>query len=245
MKTLVKIELLKLKRSTLVPLSLVGALTPPLLILVGLLKANYIDQVGPMNFEAIMQEGNLYTILLFYPILYSILAAFLFTRDYTEQTIKTMFSLPIHKKHYLHAKFLLYFLWTLGIGMLSYITMVVVALISGAFAVQINILLSQLIYYLISNLLLSLSFTTIILSALLSKNIYVPLLLAASICLINIFLSNEPLAYYFPFSYPYLITRTKDLFFTRPELLGFLFTIITGLSGYLLSLHIFQSRDIL
>ena len=245
MKTLLWIEGIKLKRSPLILLSILGALTPPALILVGLIKANYIDQIGDFSFEQVLMEGNLYTTLLFYPILYSIIAAYLFTRDYTEQTLKTMFALPIEKGAYLNAKFILYFSWVLSLSILSFIAMIITAFLGGANGFSFGLLFNQFTKYIISSLLLSWTFTAIIFSAIRSKNLYLPLLLAASICLVNIFLSNEPFAFYFPFSYAYLITTSNQVLSTINGQIGLLVTLALGTLGYITTSLYFKRTDIL
>lgn len=96
MVNLLYTELLKLKRSNMFLISIIRASVAPVLVVV----ASYIHiktkQPTPtILFHQLFTEVNLYTTLVMGFPLYGVVVAYLFTREYTEDTLKHLLAIPV------------------------------------------------------------------------------------------------------------------------------------------------------
>ena len=87
MLTFIKTEFLKLKHSKIFLLTVLGALSIPSLLYIGLLTGEH------ATFQGILDYCATYAYSLFYIIIFTIIIAYLFGREYTEHTLKTIFGI--------------------------------------------------------------------------------------------------------------------------------------------------------
>mgnify|MGYP000886972871 FL=1 len=87
MLNLIYCELLKLKRSKMMPISITGVLSTPLLMLLEALQTHFDKPELVFTLSDVYNESVLYTMLLTNMMIYVAIAAFLFSREYTESTL--------------------------------------------------------------------------------------------------------------------------------------------------------------
>ena len=92
MLTFIEIEFLKLKRSKIFLLSLMGAILPPLLMFIAVTA---FDEGG--TFEALFTNVNMYMTAMFSVLIFAIIISYLFGREYNEHTLKTMLTIQISR----------------------------------------------------------------------------------------------------------------------------------------------------
>ena len=90
MLNLISCELLKLKRSKMVLISVAGVLSTPLLMLIEALQTHFDKPEIIFTLSDIYSDSVLYIMLLVNIMIYVAIAAYLFSREYTESTLKTM-----------------------------------------------------------------------------------------------------------------------------------------------------------
>ena len=91
MITLIQTEFIKLKHSKIFLLTVLGALSIPALLYIALLTGEY------ATFQGLLDYCATYACALFYIIIFTIIIAYLFGREYTEHTLKTVLTAPLSK----------------------------------------------------------------------------------------------------------------------------------------------------
>ena len=69
---------------------------------------------------------------------FGLVAAYLFGREFTDGTAKTMFTLPMRREYVVLAKMVVLALWVFGLGMLSVLLMMGVTALLGAGRVRLD-----------------------------------------------------------------------------------------------------------
>ena len=111
MLNLISCELLKLKRSKMVLISVAGVLSTPLLMLIEALQTHFDKPEIIFTLSDIYSDSVLYSMLLVNIMIYVAIAAYLFSREYTESTLKTILPIPISRTKLLIGKFCTLLLW--------------------------------------------------------------------------------------------------------------------------------------
>lgn len=132
MVNLLYTELLKLKRSNMFLISIIGAGVAPFLVVV----ASYIHiktkQPTPtILFHQLFTEVNLYTTLIIGFPLYGVVIAYLFTREYTEDTLKHLLTIPVSRISFIISKFIILFLWIIMLTLVAWTLTLLLGLIGS------------------------------------------------------------------------------------------------------------------
>src|SRR5699024_11253437 len=85
-------DLLKLKCSSMFLLSIAGAAVAPLVVVV----ATYVNEPST-PFKELFYNVNLYTVLIIGAPLYGVVTTYLFNREYVENTIKNILTIPVSR----------------------------------------------------------------------------------------------------------------------------------------------------
>ena len=116
MLTFIQMEFLKLKRSNIFLLSLMGAILPPLLMFIAVFAFGEAD-----TFDVLFTNVNMYMSALFAVLLFAIMMSYLFGREYNEHTLKTMLTIPVSRGKFLISKYVMFLVW---ISILTVVTIV-------------------------------------------------------------------------------------------------------------------------
>lgn len=141
MLRIIKTEIVKLKRSYMLWLCVLGSLCAPLLNWIILLQSNY-DSSDP--FKHFMMQTNMLTSIIIGTLLYGLFTTYVFEREFTDNMYKHLFTVPISKIKLLISKLFIVSTGLLLLTLTSYIFGVIFSIISGLE----NITLSNMIYVL-------------------------------------------------------------------------------------------------
>ena len=130
MLNLISCELLKLKRSKMVLISVAGGLSTPILMLIEALQTHFDKPEIIFTLSDIYSDSVLYIMLLVNIMIYVAIAAYLFSREYTESTLKTILPIPISRTKLLIGKFCTLLLW---IVMLTLVTWAGIFIVCGLY----------------------------------------------------------------------------------------------------------------
>lgn len=205
MVNLITCEFLKLKRSKMMLISILGAMVTPFMLLIAVLKERIRDPEYAATYTSIFEQTNLYIILLFGVIVYTVFASYLFSREYTEDTLKTILAVPVSKLSLLAAKYCTLLIWCTGLAVLSWAFSFVVGFVCGVTGLSSTVLTNSLAAVLTGTVLMVFALTPIIYLSIKMKGIVVPVICSAALVMFNAALSNEELAALFPWSSAYLI----------------------------------------
>lgn len=87
-------------------ISILGAMVAPIMVFAGLIKVKITEPEKVITYWDMMEQTNLYMLLFFGIIVYGVIAAYLFSREYSENTLKSILTVPVSKEAFLIAKFL-------------------------------------------------------------------------------------------------------------------------------------------
>ena len=128
MLNLVHCELLKLKRSKMVLISILGVLSTPCLMFAEALQNHFRHPERIITLSDIYSNSLMYVMLLTNMVIYVAIIAYLFSREYSEHTLKTILPIPISRTRLLIVKFFTLFLWII---MLTGVTWIGIFILSG------------------------------------------------------------------------------------------------------------------
>ena len=206
-------EYIKLKRSKFLVIGILGTLIVPFFVIVKAVT-NYIS-----NPEAVISVFSLYDdalmflMLLFAPMVLTILGAWIISREYTDGTLKNIFIIPISKTVFLCGKLLFFAILTFMFMLISWLEILVLALLCNCFIPTTELTIPSLIFFLIKMLyggiLLCAAQTPFIYLTIRTKGFVTPLIAIAVISLINVVLSNSGVAGFYPWSASYLLVTGR------------------------------------
>lgn len=200
MLTFIEMEFLKLKRSNIFLLSLIGAVLPPLLMFIA------VSAFGEGNtFKMLFDNVNMYMSALFAVLLFAIIISYLFGREYNEHTIKSMLTLPISRGKFLIAKYVMFLVWILILTVVTTLSAAIFGFVAGLEGFTVNLLINSFAQLMLANVLLFLTFSPFVFLSLLITNMVPAMVGGAALSLVNLMIYGQSWAPYVPWVCPYLI----------------------------------------
>ncbi|MCM1100237.1 MAG: ABC transporter permease [Clostridium sp.] len=207
MAEIVRCEFLKLKHSRICSSVFLATLVTPLLVLMLTIRRLAAGEQIPLF--GFYDSAFVFLMPLFGPLIFSIAAAFLFGREYTEKTLKTIFAVPVSKVKFLLGKHIALFLSILILMVLTWAEILAVAaicnLIFGIRQLVPMVAIRFLITMIQGAVLLYAVITPIAYIAIRSRGFFAPVLIATVISLSDVILTGSPIAAYFPWTATYLL----------------------------------------
>lgn len=242
--SLMQCEWLKLRNSKMILVSILGAMVTPFMIMVEILKERMSDPEYQVTYYNVFDQSNFYMILLFGLIVYTVFAAFLFSREYTENTLKMIVTIPVSRVGLLISKFIVLLIWCILLSFMSWLFCFLVANITGATGLSTAILTKSIIENMLSTAILVFLLTPLIFLSIYTKGIVIPVIASATLLMMNAALSNEELAALFPWSAIYMVATNRVEETGYSIELSVLIIIITSIIGMILSIWYFGKNDI-
>ncbi|MEE1116724.1 ABC transporter permease, partial [Methanosphaera sp.] len=211
MYNFIEIEFLKLKRSKIFLLTLLGAIFPSFLLF---LSSEFGEFTETISMETFLSQVNMYMSLIFVVLLFTIIMSYLFGREYNEHTLKTMLTAPTSRKMFLLSKYAMFLIWILIISMVTTLSAVVFGFMAGTTAFSITVVTDSFMQILLSNMLLFLTFTPLVFVTLKITNLVPAMIGGAALTFTNMIISSSKYGIYFPYSIPYLIASGEILEYT-------------------------------
>ncbi len=243
MVNLIYCEFLKLKRSKMFLISILGAMVAPIMVFAGLIKAKITQPEKIVTYWDMLEQTNLYMLLLFGIIVYGVIAAYLFSREYSEKTLKSILTIPVSKEAFLSAKFLMLFIWMMIITLVAWISTLLLSIFGNAADFSGAVIIHSLKEYFLGAMLLYLTMSPFVFITLWLKNIVTPIIAVATVVLANVALANEDLAALFPWSSPYLIASGDIEKLSYSVATAVIIIIVVFLVGIVASFAYFKKQD--
>ena len=232
-------EFLKLKRSNIFLLSIIGAILPPFLMFIATFA---FDET--QNFEMLFSSVNMYMSALFAVLLFAIMISYLFGREYNEHTLKTMLTIPISRGKFLLAKYAMFLVWILILTIITSISTVLFGFAAGLGGFTLKLFIDSFIQLLFGNVLLFLTFSPFVFLSLFITNMVLAMVGGATLALVNLLVYGQNWAPFIPWVCPYLISSGEIAQYgTR---IGVSYTIIfaTFAIGLVVSYIYFTRKDV-
>ncbi len=243
MLTFLQTEFLKLKRSKVFLLIILGSLAPALISFLVLLIYNSSNPTHlDMNF--FLNELILYSILLFNIVLYSLLIAFLVVREYNDHTLKSVLVSPISRTKFIISKFVMFEILVILLAIFSFVIGVILAYIGGATSITFKIIFDNFVQYMISCTLLSIAMTPFLFISLIFKNSIPSVIVGVAVAFSNMLLYGQYLAPLSPYCSALIYGLHKMGEYNYGNITPVLIILLTFVVGLILSLIYFNKKDV-
>ena len=239
MLTFIEMEFLKLKRSNIFLLSLIGAIIPPLLMF---LAVTAFDEGN--TFELLFSNVNMYMSALFAVLLVAIMISYLFGREYNEHTLKTMLTIPVSRGKFLLSKYVMFLVWILILTAVTSISTVIFGFAAGLEGFSIKLLIDSFAQLLFANGLLFLTFSPFVFVSLFVTNMVPAMVGGAGLTLVNMMIYGQTWAPYVPWVCPYLIASGEIAEYSTSITVSYGIILATFVIGLIISYIYFTKTDV-
>jgi len=237
-------ELLKLKRSKMFFISILGSSVAPILIVVAsFLHMKTKTNVDPVLFEELFFQGNLYTVVILGVPLYGVVTAYLFIREYLEDTLKNLLTIPVSRNSLIMSKSILLFMWIMFLSIFTWCLTLGLGVLFQFEGLSVSLILQSFGQFIWGGVLLFVLSSPIIFITLWFKN-YVPTIISTIvITLMNVMASNSEHRDLFPWAAAGDIA-TDTMLSTYPAMYSFILIGITSIVGWVLTIVYFNRVDV-
>lgn len=248
MADIIYCEWLKLRRSKIVLIGVLGSFIVPFLVIINEIRISFLYKETTLSLGWIYEDTIMFIMLLFGPLVMEVVATYLISREYTEKTLKTIFVVPLKRSQFMIGKFIMLFILVLLFMMLTWLDIVVISIVSSLFLEVSQITFLSVIYVLVQmikgGILLFTTLTPFIYIAMRAKGTLVPFVIIAAGSLLNVVLSGSPLAGFYPWTATYLLLTGRLEQLGCPSILGISIIIFVCIFGICISILRFQKEDI-
>lgn len=238
MITFIQTEFLKLKHSKIFLLTILGAITFPFLIYLSLISGN------TDGFESILQSCNQLTGNMFNILLFAIVVSYIFGREYSEHTLKTMMTIPVSRGKFIIGKYLMFFIWIMILVMITFLSTCFFSYIGGASHITLTGIIDAYKEMFITNTLLFLSFSPFVFLSLIVPNMVAAMVVGAVFSIGNLMIASTKYGPYFPWSSAYLIGSNQISASSCPSTISLSIILITFTIGLIISHIYFTKKDV-
>ena len=239
MLTFIEMEFLKLKRSNIFLLSLMGAILPPFLMFIAVFA---FDEGN--TFELLFNNVNMYMSALFAVLLFAIMISYLFGREYNEHTLKTMLTIPVSRGNFLLSKYVMFLVWILILTVVTSLSTLVFGFIAGLEGFSLKLFIDSFIQLLFANVLLFLTFSPFVFLSLVITNMVPAMVGGAGLTLVNMLIYGQTWAPYVPWVCPYLIASGEIAEYSASISVSYGIILATFAIGLIISYIYFTRTDV-
>ena len=226
MFTFIKMEFLKLKRSKIFLLSIMGAILPPLLMFIAVIS---FDEVQTFMFAVMI---------------FAIIISYLFGREYNEHTLKTMLTIPVSRGKFLMSKYVMFLVWIVILTVVTSLSTLVFGFAAGLEGFSVNLFLDSFAQLLYANVLLFLTFSPFVLISLMITNMVPAMIGGAGLSLVNLMVYGQNWAPFVPWTCPYLIASGEIAEYATSVSVSYSIILATFAIGLIVSYIYFTRTDV-
>ena len=239
MLTFIQMEFLKLKRSKIFLLSLLGAILPPLLMFIAVTSFD-----EGQSFEALFTNVNMYMSAMFAVLIFAIIISYLFGREYNEHTLKTMLTLPISRAKFLASKYVMFLVWIVILTVTTSLSTLGFGFIAGLEGFTVKLFVDSFAQLLFANVLLFLTFSPFVFLSLFITNMVPAMVGGAGLSLVNLMVYGQNWAPFVPWVCPYLIASGEIAQYSTSVFVSYGIILATFLIGFAVSYVYFTKKDV-
>ena len=239
MLTFIEIEFLKLKRSKIFLLSILGAILPPLLMFIAVTSFD-----EGQTFEALFTNVNMYMSAMFAVLIFAIIISYLFGREYNEHTLKTMLTIPISRGKFLMSKYLMFLVWIVILTVITSVSTLIFGFAAGLEGFTLNLFADSFAELLYANVLLFLTFSPFVFLSLFITNMVPAMVGGAALSLVNLMVYGQNWAPFVPWVCPYLIASGEIAEYATSISISYGVILATFVIGIVISYVYFTKKDV-
>lgn len=238
----VEMEFLKLKNSKVFLLTLLGSLAPALLIYLGF--AGRVDYGEPLTYALLSSQTNLYMLGIFGIFLTTIVVSYIFSREFNEHTLKSIFPSPVSRAKYLIGKFISFIIWVLILCSVCFFASTLLCYATGISGLTVDLFLKYYGQMLFGGFLLSLVMAPLMFISMLIKNMVPAMISAAILTFGNIIVYGHEQLIYDPWMLPSIISSGEIVQYTSNLAIPYSVIAIAFVVGIILSYVFLTQKDV-
>ena len=239
MFTFIEMEFLKLKRSNMFLLSLIGAILPPFLMFIAVFAFD-----EGHSFELLFNNVNMYMSALFAVLLFTIMISYLFGREYNEHTLKTILTIPVSRGKFLISKYVMFLSWILILTVVTSLSTLILGFVAGLDGFSLKLFINSFAQILFANVLLFLTFSPVVFLSLFITNMVPAMVGGAGLALVNLLIYGQTWAPYVPWICPYLIASGEIAEYSASITVSYVVILATFAIGLIISYIYFTKKDV-
>jgi bacitracin transport system permease protein len=238
-----RLEFLKIKRSPLIMMSIMGISITPLLL--GLIFPKTADGLESVTFTSFLENVQLLNLMLMGILMFGLITSYVFSKEFEEDTLKSTLVIPIRRSRLLLDKFLVVFVWILSLLFINVIEVIVICMIWGVEGVTLSSIVAAFGLALRDGLIFLPLLTPIVFVTLLIRRYVAGIVFSISVVVINMVALNSEVYYaYYPYTIPLFLTGPvpEEMIISVP--ISILILLGTGLLGAIGSVVYFRKISI-
>lgn len=198
-------ELLKLKRSKIFSVSILGILSSPLmnfLLYLAIKKQLPEKSITLYNY---LRQTNIFVTFLIGTLLFGLIATYLFNREYQDNTLKNILAIPVNRTQLIIGKFLVLFGWIMVLVFVNFIAASLLGLTGIFTEVQLDIFIQQFKLYILGGILLFSLTPVAVLITLIYKNYVHSIVFTIIVTFIGMIILNSKYVMVYPWTVPFTL----------------------------------------
>lgn len=248
MLKLIYCELMKLKHSKMIPISILGAVAVPFMMFVETLQIHTEHPEQNIMLGAVYEDSILYMLLLANMMVSVAIASFLFSREYAENAWKTILPIPISRTKILWGKFCTLFLWDFFLTMVSWACILLFSGIChvtfGLTEYRLMTALKWIPNYFLLTVLMFITTSPFVYIAQKTKGFVAPMIASAVIVLGSAALCNQKWGALYPWTASVLLLGGSVESTGYPVWLSVTIILLVSGIGFLLTFLYFRKEDL-
>ena len=226
-------ELIKLKKSFIIPLIIVSAVFIPSVIFISNFGFNYSNVERHLSAIDIVSNIDIFQIQFLNALLFPILAGYMFSKEFTNKTANILYSYPVSRIKIFFCKSIVTYGLIITIYLINFVCILCMTHLTLGFNEVKNIFIIELKIYAISLILQILLMPVSILIGVLSKNILFPAIFGILSAVTSMFMMIAGV--YMQLS-PIMIPSMPIYYFLNKDPIDFIAVILSGATTFIVSL---------
>ena len=177
-------------------------------------------------------------------VLFAIVVSYIFGREYTEHSLKTMITIPLSRGKFILGKYLMFFIWTMILVAITFLSTCFFGYMGGVSNITLAGAIECCKEMFITNILLFLSFSPFVFLSLLVPNMIAAMVTGAAFSIGNLMISSTKYAPYFPWSSSYLIGANEITNYSCNTATSLAIILTTFAIGLTISYIYFTKKDV-
>lgn len=244
---LLRCEYMKLRRARFLLIGIAGTLIVPFFVIIKAVT-NYVSAGTAMSLFALYDDALMFLMLLFAPMVLTVLHAWVISREYTDGTLKNIFVIPVSQTVFLCGKLLFLACVTFAFMLISWLEILVLALLCSFFLPVTELTVLSAFFFLVRMLfggvLLCVTQTPFVYLTIRTRGFVAPLIAAAAVCFVNVVLSSSQAAGFYPWSASYLLVSRRFYGQSCPAALSTAIMLVMCIFGIAASLIRFRREEV-
>ena len=232
-----------MKNSKMFLLSLLGGIVSPLLTFFMILARQQRNPAETLTIESFLSQTHLFIAFLVGTMLFALITTYLFNREFEEDTLKNLLTIPVGRTQLVLSKLLILIVWIEIIMVYSFFMVILLGFIGGFEGFQTNLLLFFFKKYIFTGFLLYLLTPVITLITILFRTYIPSIAFSIFATLATLVIMNSKYIALYPWSIPVSMTMNNQQL-EYPILISWLIIIGVFIISLAITLIYFNKIDI-